>query len=153
MDIIVCDLDGTLFNIEHRLHHIARTAPDGNKRKRDWNAFENAIPQDTPNRAVVEILRGMQHRVDQIVFVTGRHERTRQASIDMIRQAIGQDCCFGLHMRRDDDNRTDYVVKQEILDSCLPCDDILFCLDDRQQVVDMWRRNGLVCLQVAEGNF
>jgi len=25
--------------------------------------------------------------------------------------------------------------------------------DDRQQVVDMWRQNGLTCFQVADGNF
>jgi hypothetical protein len=26
-------------------------------------------------------------------------------------------------------------------------------IDDRQRVVQMWRREGLVCAQVAEGNF
>ena len=26
-------------------------------------------------------------------------------------------------------------------------------LDDRNQVVKMWRENGLTCLQVAEGDF
>lgn len=31
--------------------------------------------------------------------------------------------------------------------------DVLFCVDDRKQVTDMWRRNGLICLQCAEGNF
>lgn len=30
---------------------------------------------------------------------------------------------------------------------------VLFVLDDRDQVVKMWRRLGLKCLQVAEGNF
>jgi hypothetical protein len=30
---------------------------------------------------------------------------------------------------------------------------ILYAVDDRQRVVDMWRSNGITCLQVAEGNF
>lgn len=30
---------------------------------------------------------------------------------------------------------------------------VLVVLDDRKQVVDMWRSLGLTCLQVAEGNF
>ena len=30
---------------------------------------------------------------------------------------------------------------------------VLFVLDDRNQVVDMWRDIGLTCLQVADGNF
>jgi hypothetical protein len=29
----------------------------------------------------------------------------------------------------------------------------MYAVDDRQRVVDMWRSNGLTCLQVAEGNF
>ena len=32
-------------------------------------------------------------------------------------------------------------------------DEILFVLDDRSQVVKMWRELGLTCLQVADGNF
>ena len=31
--------------------------------------------------------------------------------------------------------------------------DIFAVFDDRQQVVDMWRANGLTCFQVAEGDF
>ena len=32
-------------------------------------------------------------------------------------------------------------------------DNVDMVFDDRQQVVDMWRANGLTCFQVAEGNF
>ena len=32
-------------------------------------------------------------------------------------------------------------------------DDVLFVVDDRQKVVDMWRDLGLVVLQPAPGNF
>lgn len=31
--------------------------------------------------------------------------------------------------------------------------DVLFAIDDRSSVVDMWRDLGLVCLQCAEGAF
>jgi hypothetical protein len=31
--------------------------------------------------------------------------------------------------------------------------DVQFVLDDRDQVVEMWRAMGLTCLQVAPGNF
>ena len=55
-------------------------------------------------------------------------------------------------MRNSGDRRPDVEVKQEILDY-LPKDRIRCVLDDRDQVVDMWRKNGLTCLQVAEGTF
>jgi hypothetical protein len=60
---------------------------------------------------------------------------------------------YTLLMRKDGDFRADHIVKQEILDKHIDKERVLFVLDDRQQVVDMWRRNGLVCFQVAEGNF
>ena len=56
-------------------------------------------------------------------------------------------------MRKDGDFRADYIVKQEIYDMHIKGKNVLFVMDDRQQVVDMWRRNGLKCFQVAEGNF
>ena len=34
-----------------------------------------------------------------------------------------------------------------------PYYNIDYVLDDRNQVVEMWRSIGLTCLQVAEGNF
>lgn len=32
-------------------------------------------------------------------------------------------------------------------------DNILFVIDDRDSVVEMWRRNGLTVLQCAKGDF
>lgn len=52
------------------------------------------------------------------------------------------------------DHRNDAVVKQEIYDKfILGRYDVDFVLDDRNRVVDMWRANGLLCLQVAPGDF
>ena len=57
-------------------------------------------------------------------------------------------------MRKDYDNRQDAVIKEEIYKLHIqPKFNVLFCVDDRKQVVDMWRRIGLICLQCAEGEF
>ena len=43
-------------------------------------------------------------------------------------------------------------VKQDILNSLrTQGKDILFTIDDRQSVVDMWRANGITCLQCKKG--
>ena len=47
----------------------------------------------------------------------------------------------------------DNKIKQHWLDTLVDKDDIFAVFDDRQQVVDMWRKNGLTCFQVADGNF
>jgi hypothetical protein len=52
------------------------------------------------------------------------------------------------------DNRPDEVIKLELYKLHVEPDyKILFVLDDRNKVVDMWRDNGLKCLQVANGDF
>jgi hypothetical protein len=49
-------------------------------------------------------------------------------------------------LRRGSDSTPDTVLKKEWLDS-FGKDNIIFVVDDRQRVVDMWRASGVVCLQ------
>jgi hypothetical protein len=142
-DIIICDLDGTLANCEHRRHYVE------NKPK-NWDAFYAGVSDDIVDDTVLTLLRDLDRYV---VFCTGRPERCRVDTDAWIGEHYGRVRRYELLMRQDGDYRADYIVKQELLDNHIDKDRVLFVLDDRQQVVDMWRRNGLVCLQVAPGNF
>tara|TARA_R110000868_G_scaffold406520_1_gene687019 strand:- start:1284 stop:1775 length:492 start_codon:yes stop_codon:yes gene_type:complete len=161
-NVIICDLDGTLANCDHRRHLVEKFHPDGTKnKKRDYEAFYMACDKDGVHQHVWALLYNMVNTKfrecrNEVIFVTGRPERTRLVTELWIANNVGfstYDMYFTLYMRPDGDTRPDYVVKQEILDTKLDKDRILFCLDDRQQVVDMWRANGLVCMQVAKGDF
>lgn len=58
-------------------------------------------------------------------------------------------------MRPAGDTTPDHELKQSWLLS-LPNEDrerLMCAFDDRQRVVDMWRRNGVLCCQVAPGDF
>jgi hypothetical protein len=46
----------------------------------------------------------------------------------------------------------DNDLKQMWLDT-IGVDKVAMVFDDRNQVVDMWRSNGLTCFQVAKGDF
>jgi len=65
------------------------------------------------------------------------------------------DCTHSLHhIRGCGHRRADDIVKRERLarrraDRFSP----ELAIDDRRRVVDMWRSEGLVCAQVAEGEF
>lgn len=162
-NIIICDLDGTLCDITHRLIHVKP------KTKKDWDAFFDGILDDVINEPVLRVLQemtlgncgcsyGSNHR--EIIFCSGRPERCRADTVEWLHRAE-EDLFdpdpelenYKLYMRKDGDYRSDDVVKEEILNEHIPKDRVLFVLDDRQQVVDMWRRNGLTCFQVAEGDF
>ena len=56
--------------------------------------------------------------------------------------------------RADNDMREDSIVKWEMFQEHVePHWSTQFILDDMTRVVDMWRANGLKCLQVASGDF
>jgi hypothetical protein len=57
-----------------------------------------------------------------------------------------------LLLRKDKDRRADSVVKREML-ATIDKSKILFVVEDRSRVVEMWRSEGLVCLQCAPGEF
>jgi len=142
------DIDGTLADIEHRTHFVSG-------KQKDFDAFFEAMVDDVPNKPIVELLKSLERQF-QIVFVTGRPERYREVTESFL-EGIGSPVCNNLIMRPDDQRYIpDYEVKQNLLDELLKeidKENIIFAVDDRQQVVDMWRANDITTLQVADGNF
>lgn len=156
--VIVCDLDGTLCNVEHRRHHVRRT--DG--QKKDWAAFFRDIPLDPVNQWCADLLRGMASHY-KIIYCSGRDDNQRKMTVEWL-EKHGLDSFYDplfeteekaeLYMRNRQDSRQDSIVKEIILDfEILTRYTPHFMIDDRKQVVDMWRRRGFVCLQCDEGDF
>jgi hypothetical protein len=142
---IIVDLDGTLADVGHRLHHVR-----GGQRK-DWGAFFRAMPLDPLNVWCRELMRAMQSADYTVAIVTGRPDDYEREIRDWLQK---NDVPYdALHMRRAGDFRPDTVVKKEILDAEFRKEDILFVVDDRQSVVEMWRKEGLVCLQCDPHDF
>jgi len=131
---ILCDIDGTL-------------ALFG-----DANPYERDFDKDTPNYPITHILGLYFYHKIPIILLSGRKEKFRQVTekwLDDERIKFN-----ALYMRETDDNRPDYIVKKEIYDrEILGKYNVLFVLDDRDQVVKLWRELGLTCLQVAYGDF
>ena len=145
MDVVV-DLDGTLAACTHRLHHIR-----GRGRK-NWDAFFAGCHLDKPNPVVVALVKALE-KDHRLIFCSGRPERTRRATVKWLERHLGLKP-EALYMRGDSDRRADDIVKRELLermraDRFAPA----LAIDDRRRVVEMWRSEGLVCAQVAEGDF
>ncbi|QAY70026.1 AAA family ATPase [Xylanimonas protaetiae] len=93
-----------------------------------------------------------------IVFMSGRNERARAETTRWLLDKTGWnpagDPTVHLFMRADGDTRPDYIVKAELFDHHVrETFHVLWALDDRDQVVKLWRAMGLTCFQVAEGTF
>ena len=149
---VIFDIDGTLADIEHRRHFVSG-------KKKDFNAFNSAMSDDVLNVPVVELHKMCHNAGYQIIYCTGRMEKDRHVTIKFLKKLWITDNFMPEHLFMRTNNRRsdpDSVIKQDMLDELLKTldkENILFTVDDRQKVVDMWRNNGLTCLQVAEGNF
>lgn len=141
---IIVDLDGTLCNIEHRLHHM-------HGENKNWGAFLSECDQDFVNDWCRRIING--NSGSYTILCSGRpSDICRDKTETWLKDnSIAYDHLF---MRAAGDYRRDDIVKEIILDfEILPLFEVLYAIDDRKQVVDMWRRRSITCLQCAEGNF
>ena len=149
---IIVDLDGTLADCSHRLHHI-----EGEKK--GWDKFFEGIKDDKVNEWCKHLIYGMhtaQYSYTALpIIVTGRPEKTIPATDDWLKENLIWPTSFaGMFFRKDGDFRPDTVIKKEIYEKQIKGRyDILFVLEDRKNVVDMWRSLGLTCLQCADGDF
>ncbi len=111
------------------------------------------VGEDDPNRPVIEIVWSLYRQGFAVVFVSGRSSDARAETEQWLQRHVGLPS-YRLFMRSAGDSRRDAIVKRELFDSNIREHfNVLAVLDDRNQVVAMWRELGLVCLQVAEGAF
>lgn len=139
------DIDGTLADCSHRLHHITQTP-------KDWDAFFSACSGDSPISHMIALAIALKDNDQQLVFVSGRSDACRAATEEWLNdQGLPT---APLYMRNAGDHRDDDVVKGELLDQILAGGlEPIMAFDDRARVVKMWRARGIPCAQVAEGDF
>ncbi|MEU4513213.1 AAA family ATPase [Nonomuraea wenchangensis] len=111
------------------------------------------VLEDLPNKPVLDVARAMYWRGWDCIVVSGRDEICRDDTVKWLRYHLGIPI-QGPFMRPHGDKRADWIVKYELFDEHVRDRYIVeFVLDDRDQVVQMWRRLGLPTFQVAEGAF
>lgn len=148
MDVIF-DIDGTLADVSHRVHHLSGPG------RKDWGAFFAGMADDLPRTQIVTLARMLNAAGARLILASGRFESHRATTRGwLVRHAGDWLAERPLYLRPNNDHRSDDVVKLDLL-QCMRLDgfDPVMAIDDRDRVVRAWRAAGLVCLQCAEGNF
>lgn len=146
-DTVIFDLDGTLANIDHRLHFIQGP-------HKDWDSFFKACVHDEPITDIITIMQEMAAGEFNILIVTGRSEAVLDETMDWLNLHAPIDQDFTIIMRKDGDHTPDDELKQDwVKKGYINKDHILCVFEDRDRVVKMWRELGFTCLQVAQGDF
>lgn len=142
MKTVIVDIDGTVSDSRPRLHFVR--PPPGVSR--DYQAFHSRCGEDKPIQAVVNLVKALafNHR---IALMTGRPNTYREQTQDWF-----------------DDNGVpyDYLIMKPDTKASVPATEyklrecralqakgheIAFVIEDQQPLVDMWRANGIHCLQ------
>ena len=144
---IIVDIDGTLSNPNHRRHLV-----EGENK--NWEKFFEKVGEDGLNIWASQICNKF-YNTHKVILVTGR-PRVSKSGINVREKTLNwlqeNEVAYDeLYMRAEGDFRKDTVVKQEILDNCLPDPrSITMAVDDRKDIAEMWRSNGITCLQCKD---
>lgn len=137
---IICDLDGTLALLNGRSPYDA-----------------SSCLNDQLNNPVANILEVYAHQTlydISLILLSGRDNNYLNETKEWLTKhnITHYEHIF---LRDPHDKRKDIVYKKEIYEQHIKGTyDVLFVLEDRDQVVEMWRKDlGLTCLQVDYGAF
>ena len=109
---------------------------------------------DLPNPPVITAVEHARAGGARIIFCSGREDSARADTEKWLDLHVDRTPEEPLLMRSAEDKRRDSIVKRELFDAHIRDRyDVAYVLDDRNQVVQMWRSLGLTVLQVAEGDF
>lgn len=134
---IIVDIDGTLAKMHDR------------------GPFEwSKVGQDLPHDDIAWLVRKLREH-HQIIFMSGRDAVCRPETMAWIEQHVRMvPLDAHLLMRPEGNMEKDSVVKERLFREQIAGKYyVAYVIDDRDQVVRMWRNIGLRCLQVADGDF
>lgn len=132
---IIVDVDGTLAKMRDRGPY-------------DWNKVGN----DDLYADIAEIVDFYKNNEYAIIIVTGRDGICEEETREWLEKNLVPYDEF--YIRPAGNTEKDSIIKKRIYDEHIKGKyNIHIVLDDRDQVVKMWRSIGLRCLQVADGNF
>lgn len=142
--IIISDLDGTIALDAHRKHYLESN---------NWDAYFEACDKDVPNVAVIKILELFHEQNEALAWIfTGRSRSVETKTTDWLEKHKVP--WYEVFMRPVGDHTPDVELKEEWYRKWIKDHfDVLFVLEDRTRVVDMWRSLGIPCFQVAPGDF
>jgi len=130
---IVCDIDGTLARMVNR------------------GPFEwSKVGQDKVNLPVVDILEKYQSFAD-IILLSGRDSVCKKETESWLKNNNIE--YKALFMREEGNNEKDSILKKRLYETHIkPNCNVLFVLDDRPQVVRMWKNLGLFVIDCNQGD-
>jgi phosphoglycolate phosphatase-like HAD superfamily hydrolase len=138
---IIFDMDGTLADVSSIRHHL--TKYDETKRTvvKHFHRFHAESVSVPPHDHVVNAAQ-MAHMLGHaVLIVTARKHMWRNHTAWWL--ALHDVPSDMLMMRGNEDNRKDYEVKKDMLDTLRNAYDIIHAWDDNPSIIKLWQENNI----------
>jgi len=136
--ILVIDIDGTIANIDHRLHFAEESPPD-------WDSFfdPDIVSKDKPIARAQEALPKLIKKYGKPYFLTGRPDNLKNVTKTWLKKHFNLDSDdYKLLMREEGDYKPSESVKKTIIERSLPKDGEFIFVDDEIKNLDMMSQHG-----------
>lgn len=142
---IIVDVDGTLASHENRRSPFEYWEAGEDRVNESVASLVNSLQQSNPN-LVILIMTGRENLCDENGYTIS----------DLTQNWLNNNFIpfNDIFIRNNGDHRPDHVVKKEMYENFVEGKyNVLYVIDDRKQVIDMWRSLGLTVLDVAGNEF
>lgn len=139
-DAIIFDMDGTLVNVNSLVQKYMKG------KYRNFDRFHRDSLWAPPHVEVLQMAHDAAENNIPVIITTARKEVYRevtQAWLD--KHGVQYENIF---MRKSDDNRPDVEVKTDILEEINKYYNIVHAVDDRREVIDLWKSNNIYTTEV-----
>lgn len=145
-DCVICDIDDTLADRSHRIHHVQNDP-------KDWDAYFGGIHNDSVIYPTLIILESLfEYYGYEIVFCTGRQEKFRPQTEKWIKKT-GL-IYSSLMMRSTGDFREDSVIKKEMVEKLLKSNlNPTIAIDNSDEVLEMYSSQGIQSYKKVSGDY
>lgn len=140
---VIVDIDWTIADLEHRKHHIM-------KKPKDHDSFYSEVLNDKPIQDIIDLVNVLSEKYS-IILVSWRRNQTCE---DTEKRLYAYWVKYNyLLMRQWRDHRPDTEVKNDIYEKCLKSLNIVFAIDDRKCIVDLWKSKWIKVLDCLWWDF
>ena len=138
---VIFDMDGTLADVSSIRHYLKRFDDSKRRNIKDFNAFHAESVNVPPHFHVVNAAQMARVLGHDILVVTARKHMWRHHTAWWL--AMHNVPSDMLMMRGNDDNRKDYEVKRDMLETISKNWRVIHAWDDNPSIIQLWQENNI----------
>ena len=138
---VIFDMDGTLADVSSIRYHLTKFDETKRTVVKHFHRFHAASVSVPPHQHVVNAAQTAKMLGHDVLIVTARKHMWRHHTAWWL--AMHNVPSDMLMMRGNDDNRKDYEVKKDMLDTIRKAYSVIHAWDDNPSIIKLWTEEGI----------